>query len=47
MEALTAVSIAALAVYDMVKGIDRGVSVERVRLVEKHKAPLSESFETP
>jgi len=47
MEALTAVSIAALAVYDMVKGIDRAVSVERVRLVEKHKAPLSESFETP
>ena len=38
MEALTAASMAALTVYDMVKGIDRGVVVERVRLVEKTKA---------
>ena len=35
MEAMTAVSIAALTIYDMVKGIDRGVSIENVRLVKK------------
>jgi cyclic pyranopterin monophosphate synthase len=35
MEALTAVSVAALTVYDMVKSTDRGVVVERIRLEEK------------
>jgi cyclic pyranopterin phosphate synthase len=35
MEALTACSVAALTVYDMVKGIERGVEVGPVRLVEK------------
>lgn len=35
MEALTAVSIAALTIYDMVKGIDRSASIESVRLVRK------------
>jgi cyclic pyranopterin monophosphate synthase len=35
MEALTAVSVAALNVYDMVKGIDTGVVVEAIRLLEK------------
>ena len=35
MEAMTAVSIAALTVYDMVKGIERGVTSERVELLEK------------
>ena len=35
MEALTAVSIAALTVYDMVKAVCRGASIESVRLVEK------------
>jgi cyclic pyranopterin monophosphate synthase len=35
MEALVAVSIAALTVYDMVKGIERGVTVEAVELLEK------------
>lgn len=35
MEALTAVSIAALAVVDMVKGLDKSVAVERIELVEK------------
>lgn len=35
MEALTAVSIAALAVIDMVKGLDKSVAIERVELVEK------------
>ena len=35
MEAMTAASVAALAVYDMVKGVDRGARVEDVRLLEK------------
>jgi cyclic pyranopterin phosphate synthase len=35
MEALTAVSVALLTVYDMVKGLDRGMVVEEVRLVRK------------
>ena len=35
MEAMTAVSIAALTIYDMVKGIDRGARIENVRLVKK------------
>lgn len=32
MEALTAVSTAALTIYDMVKGVERGVTIESVRL---------------
>ena len=35
MEALTAVSVALLTVYDMVKAVDRGMRIEGVRLVEK------------
>src|SRR5262245_53986340 len=35
MEALTAVSVAALTVYDMCKAVDRTMTVERVRLEEK------------
>ncbi|MBX5468540.1 MAG: cyclic pyranopterin monophosphate synthase MoaC [Thermoleophilaceae bacterium] len=35
MEALTAASVAALTVYDMVKGVERGVEIEAVRLLEK------------
>jgi len=35
MEALTAVSVAALTVYDMCKAVDRVMSVERIRLEEK------------
>ena len=35
MEALTAASIAALTVYDMVKGVDRGAHIRDVRLLEK------------
>jgi cyclic pyranopterin phosphate synthase len=37
MEALVAVSVAALTVYDMAKAVDRGMVVEAVRLVEKTK----------
>jgi cyclic pyranopterin phosphate synthase len=35
MEALTAVSVAALTVYDMCKAVDRTMTIERVRLEEK------------
>jgi cyclic pyranopterin monophosphate synthase len=35
MEALTAASVAALTVYDMVKGIERGVEIAQVVLLEK------------
>ncbi len=35
MEALTAASIAALSIYDMVKGLERGVEIGPVRLLEK------------
>lgn len=35
MEALTAVSVAALTVYDMCKAADRGMTIEAVRLEEK------------
>jgi cyclic pyranopterin phosphate synthase len=35
MEALTAVSLACLTIYDMAKAIDRGMSIEGLRLVEK------------
>jgi cyclic pyranopterin phosphate synthase len=39
MEALTAVAVACLTVYDMVKAIDRGMVIEDVKLVEKTKRP--------
>ncbi len=39
MEALTAVSVAALTVYDMAKAIDKGMAVTDVTLVEKTKEP--------
>jgi cyclic pyranopterin phosphate synthase len=35
MEALTAVSVALLTVYDMLKAVDRGMVIERVRLLRK------------
>ena len=35
MEALTAVSVACLTIYDMVKAVDRGMRIEGIRLVEK------------
>jgi cyclic pyranopterin phosphate synthase len=36
MEALTAVQIGLLTVYDMVKSADRGMVIDNVRLIEKH-----------
>lgn len=35
MEALTAVSVAALTVYDMCKSVDRGMEIQTIRLLEK------------
>jgi cyclic pyranopterin monophosphate synthase len=35
MEALTAASVAALTVYDMVKGLERGVEIGAIKLLEK------------
>jgi len=40
MEALAAVSVAALTVYDMAKAIDKGMVVTEVALVEKTKEPV-------
>ena len=37
MEALTAVSVAALTIYDMCKAVDKGMEISNVRLVEKTK----------
>lgn len=36
MEALTAVSVAALTVYDMVKAVEKTMRIQNIRLVEKH-----------
>jgi len=38
MEALTAVSVAALALYDMCKAVDKGMRITDIRLLEKTKA---------
>jgi cyclic pyranopterin monophosphate synthase len=35
MEALTAVAVACLTIYDMVKAVDRGMRIDGIRLVEK------------
>jgi cyclic pyranopterin phosphate synthase len=37
MEALTAVSVAALTVYDMCKAIDKTMTIDGIRLVAKRK----------
>ena len=47
MEALTAATLAALTVYDMVKGLDRGVSIEGIRLVEKSGGSSGEWHRPP
>ena len=36
MEALTAVSVAALTVYDMIKAVDKAARIGEIRLLEKH-----------
>jgi len=40
MEALTAVSVAALTIYDMVKAVDKQMVIEAIRLIEKRKEPI-------
>jgi cyclic pyranopterin phosphate synthase len=41
MEALTAVSVAALCIYDMCKAVDKGMRIEGIRLVEKTKESIA------
>lgn len=41
MEALTAVSVAALTIYDMCKAIDKGMQIGEIRLAEKTKEALA------
>ena len=36
MEALTAVQVALLTIYDMCKAVDRGMTINNVKLMEKH-----------
>jgi cyclic pyranopterin phosphate synthase len=36
MEALTAVAVAALTIYDMAKALDRRMRLTNIRLIEKH-----------
>jgi cyclic pyranopterin phosphate synthase len=47
MEALTAVSVAALTVYDMCKAVDRGLSIERICLEEKEGGTSGYFIRTP
>ena len=47
MEAMTAASVAALTVYDMVKGVERGVEIGAVRLVSKSGGKSGDWTRTP
>ena len=40
MEALTAVTVAALTIYDMCKAVDKAITIGDVRLLEKMKEPV-------
>lgn len=44
MEALTAVGVAALTIWDMVKGIDPDVRIAAIRLLRKHKGAVVETI---
>ncbi len=46
MEALTAVSVAALTIYDMCKAVDRGMRIENIRLTHK-SGGKSGTYEAP
>ena len=46
MEALTAVQVALLTIYDMCKAVDRGMTINDVKVREKHGGK-SESFSAP
>ena len=41
MEALTAVSVAALTLWDMTKAIDDNLAIEKISLIEKVKSPIN------
>jgi cyclic pyranopterin phosphate synthase len=41
MEALTAVSVAALTIYDMCKAVDKQMTIDGVRLISKTKEPVT------
>ncbi len=47
MEALSAVSVALLTIYDMCKAVDRGMTMGGVRLVEKHGGKSGDFFAAP
>ena len=47
MEALTAVSVAALTLYDMCKAVDKDMRITDIHLVEKTKEPLSAAPAVP
>ncbi len=47
MEALTAVSVAALTLYDMCKAVDRQMKIVDVHLVEKTKEPAAKAAGSP
>lgn len=47
MEALTAVSVAALTIYDMCKAIDRRMVIERIRMVAKSGGKSGQSYLDP
>lgn len=44
MEALTAVAVAALTIYDMVKSIDRTANIQNIRVMEKHGGKSGDLF---
>ncbi|MCM1985086.1 cyclic pyranopterin monophosphate synthase MoaC [Lyngbya confervoides BDU141951] len=47
MEAMTAVSVAALTLYDMTKGLDKGVVIEQIQLLEKQGGKTGHWRRTP
>ena len=47
MEALTAVSVAALTVYDMCKAMDRGMVIEEIHLLQKTGGKSDYNYERP
>jgi cyclic pyranopterin phosphate synthase len=44
MEALTAVSVAALTIYDMAKAVEKTMCIQNIRLVEKHGGQSGDVF---
>lgn len=44
MEALTAVSVAALTIYDMAKAVEKTMKIQNIRLIEKHGGKSGDIF---